>query len=149
MEAQGCQVAIAHKWCGATGRRATLAWPTDPPAASQPGAGVTAAGGRDPGYRARHRVGAHRIGWALGEAQSTVAAVLTRHQVARLADLDRPTGTVVRYQRDRPGELVHVDVKKQGRVPDGGGWRVHGRGAGGNPNVKTGLGYDYGPCRRR
>ncbi|MFA9447196.1 DDE-type integrase/transposase/recombinase, partial [Egicoccus sp. AB-alg6-2] len=48
--------------------------------------------------------------------------------VPRLADLDRATRTVVRYQRERPGELLHVDVKKQGRIPDGGGWRFHGRG---------------------
>ena len=87
--------------------------------------------------------GPHRIAWALGEAHSTVHRVLRRRGVPRLADLDRPTRTVVRYERERPGELVHVDVKKQARIPDGGGWRVHGRGAGGNPNGKAGLGYDY------
>src|SRR5204863_971112 len=69
--------------------------------------------------------------------------VLRRNGVPRLADIDRPTRTVVRYERDRPGELVHIDVKKQARIPDGGGWRMHGRGAAGNPNGKTGLGYDY------
>jgi transposase InsO family protein len=93
--------------------------------------------------RERTLEGPHRIGWALGEAQSTVHRVLRRNGVPRLADLDRPTRTVVRYERERPGELVHVDVKKQARIPDGGGWRVHGRGAGGNPNGKSGLGYDY------
>lgn len=72
--------------------------------------------------------GPHRIAWATGEARSTVWRVLRRHGVPRLCDLDRATRTVVRYQRERPGELVHVDVKKQGRIPDGGGWRVHGRG---------------------
>jgi hypothetical protein len=35
-----------------------------------------------------------------------------------LRDLDRPTGQPVRYQRQRPGELLHIDVKKQGRIPD-------------------------------
>ncbi|SEP38095.1 leucine-zipper of insertion element IS481 [Amycolatopsis saalfeldensis] len=35
--------------------------------------------------------------------------------------------TAVRYERDRPGELVRMDVKKIGRIPDGGGWRAHGR----------------------
>ena len=35
--------------------------------------------------------------------------------------------TAVRYERARPGELVHMDVKKIGRIPDGGGWRAHGR----------------------
>jgi leucine-zipper of insertion element IS481 len=80
-------------------------------------------------YRAAWRVGPHRIGWALGEAPSTVHAVLVRHQVPRLGDLDRPTGQVVRYQRQRPGELLHVEVKKQGRIPDGGATASTGAGA--------------------
>lgn len=50
---------------------------------------------------------------------------------------------MVRYQREHPGELVHVDVKKLGRIPDGGGWRAHGRGRGANHDGKRGLGYDY------
>jgi len=87
--------------------------------------------------------GPHRIAWALGEAHSTVHRVLRRNGVPRLCDIDRPTRTVVRYEREHPGELVHIDVKKQARIPDGGGWRVHGRGAGGNPGGKAGLGYDY------
>jgi transposase InsO family protein len=95
--------------------------------------------------------GPHRIGWALGEARSTVWRVLHRHGIPRLADLDRATRTVVRYQRDRPGELVHVDVKKQGRIPDGGGWRAVGRQAGNRnrwPHARAGsrhprLGYDF------
>src|SRR3712207_326665 len=53
--------------------------------------------------------------------------ILTRHGMPRLAWLDRPTGTPVRYERDRPGELVHVDIKKLGRLREGGCWRVHGR----------------------
>jgi transposase InsO family protein len=89
--------------------------------------------------------GPHRIGWALGEARSTVYRVLVRHGVPRLCDLDRPTRQVIRYQRERPGELLHVDVKKQGRIPDGGGWRIHGRVA--RPHTtkaKTArIGYDY------
>lgn len=56
--------------------------------------------------------------------------MLTRHGLHRLAWLDRPTGQVIRrYERDRPGELIHVDVKKIGRLREGGGWRVHGRGS--------------------
>jgi transposase InsO family protein len=78
-------------------------------------------------WRQSHRVGPHRIGWALGEARSTVSAVLARHQLPRLAELDRPSGQVVRYQRQRPGELVHVDIKAQGRIPNGGGHRLLGR----------------------
>ena len=65
----------------------------------------------------------------------TVSRVLRRAGVPHLAVLDPMTGevirsskaTAVRYERDRPGELVHVDVKKIGRIPDGGGWRAHGR----------------------
>jgi transposase len=59
---------------------------------------------------------------------STIHAVLRRRGLPRLAWLDRPTGQPVRrYERDWPGELIHVDVKKIGRLRDGGGWRVHGR----------------------
>jgi transposase InsO family protein len=95
-------------------------------------------------WRHTHRVGPHRIGWALGEAPSTVHAVLRRHQLPRLWELDRPTGQAVRYQRDRPGELVHVDIKPQGRIPEGGGHRLLGRGRGGaNRDRRHGLGYDY------
>jgi hypothetical protein len=58
-----------------------------------------------------------------------------------LRDIDRPTGRVVRYERERPGELVHVDVKKQGRIPTGGGWRIHGRAA--SSSRHRGDGYDF------
>ena len=87
------------------------------------------------------RLGPHRIAIQLGEARSTVYAVLRRHRMPRLWELDRPTGQVVRYQRSRPGELVHVDVKKLGRIPAGGGHRVLGRQAG--RRTRAGVGYDY------
>jgi transposase InsO family protein len=93
-------------------------------------------------WRLSYRVGPHRIGWALGEARSTVWAVLHRHRIPRLAELDRPSGQVVRYQRQRPGELVHVDIKAQGRIPEGGGHRLLGRVEGGRRRgVKTGDDY--------
>jgi transposase InsO family protein len=77
------------------------------------------------------RLGPARIGFRLGLAPSTVHAVLARYGCPRLADLDRATGTPVRrYERERPGELVHVDVKKLGNIPDGGGWRTTGRAQG-------------------
>jgi transposase InsO family protein len=63
----------------------------------------------------------------LGMPRSTIYAVLKRRGLSRLRDLDRTTGIPIRYVRDCPGELVHVDIKKLGRVPDGGGWKVHGR----------------------
>ena len=56
--------------------------------------------------------------------------------------MDRVTGDIIRYEREHPGELIHVDVKKIGRVPDGGGWRVLGREQG-RANRTRGTGYDY------
>ncbi|MEV3927288.1 IS481 family transposase [Actinomadura coerulea] len=91
--------------------------------------------------RRDRKLGAARIGAILGMAPSTVHRVLTRHGLQRLAWLDRPTGQVIRrYERDRPGELVHVDVKKLGRIPDGGGWRVLGRAA--CPDRRRTTGFD-------
>jgi transposase InsO family protein len=77
--------------------------------------------------RRESRRGPHWIAGRMQLAPSTVHAVLARHGMSRLSRLDRTTRTVIRYERDRPGELLHVDVKKLGRVPDGGGWRVIGR----------------------
>ncbi|MGV9351360.1 IS481 family transposase [Streptomyces spiralis] len=92
--------------------------------------------------RQEHKLGPARIGPILGLPTSTVHRVLTRHGLSRLAFLDRPTGQVIRrYERSRPGELVHVDVKKLGRIPDGGGWRIHGRAA--CPDRRRTTGYDY------
>ncbi|MFH9067763.1 IS481 family transposase [Streptomyces coeruleorubidus] len=92
--------------------------------------------------RQERKLGPARIGPILGLPASTVHRVLARHGLNRLAFLDRPTGQVIRrYERSRPGELVHVDVKKLGRIPDGGGWRVHGRAA--RPNRRRTTGFDY------
>jgi transposase InsO family protein len=72
--------------------------------------------------------GPARIGLQLGVPASTVHRVLCRLGLNRLAWMDRPSGRVIRrIKTDHPGELVHVDVKKLGRIPDGGGWRGHGR----------------------
>lgn len=92
---------------------------------------------RGPIHLARH----------LGLAASTVGRVLRRHHVPHLAALDAITGHPVRhrhserrYERHAPGELLHIDVKKLGRVPEGGGWRAHGR----SETVRgRGIGYDY------
>jgi transposase InsO family protein len=75
-----------------------------------------------------------------GVPASTVWRILERNGVNRLSWMDRPTGRVIRrYEREHPGELVHLDVKKVGKIPPGGGWRVRGRGA-----VKARrLGYTY------
>ena len=89
--------------------------------------------------RRRLRVGPHRLGPLLGHSRSTVYGVLRRHGVSRLAHADRLTGVPVRYVRERPGELLHVDVKRLGRVPPGGGHRILGDGA----RHRYPIGYDY------
>ena len=90
--------------------------------------------------RRRRRQGPHRLGYQLAMPRSTVYGILRRHGLNRLAHTDRTSGAVVRYQRERPGELVHLDVKKLGRIPDGGGHRAHGRAA---ASRGRGIGYDY------
>ena len=81
------------------------------------------------------RWGPHRIAYHLRLHRSTVGRVLARYRMPKLANIDQSTGLPVRkpkpkrYEVAAPGQLVHVDVKKQGRIPDGGGWRVHGRGS--------------------
>jgi transposase len=78
--------------------------------------------------RRTHKLGPARIAPRVGRPASTVHRVLVRHGLGRLAVMDRPTGRVIRrYEREHPGELVHLDVKKLGRIPDGGGHRAHGR----------------------
>jgi transposase InsO family protein len=88
--------------------------------------------------------GPHRLAYALSMPRSTIYGILRRRGVARLAFIDRPTRTIVRYERDAPGDLVHVDVKKLGRIRPGGGWRVHGREMGRNTEMRANsVGFDY------
>ncbi len=76
----------------------------------------------------RHRLGPVAIGDLLGMPASTVHAVLVRCRLNRLSHIDRVTGEPIRrYEHERSGDLIHVDVKKLGKVPDGGGWRYVGR----------------------
>ena len=96
--------------------------------------------------RQDRKLGPARIGPLLGMAASTVHAVLTRHHLSRLAWMDRPTGELIRrYEREHPGELVHVDVKKLGRLRDGGGWKVHGLDSDEHRRTRTAplVGFDY------
>ncbi|WP_438294789.1 IS481 family transposase [Streptomyces sp. HUAS TT7] len=94
------------------------------------------------GLRRTRKLGPARIGPIVGLPASTVHRILTRHRLNRLSWLDRPTGTVIRrYERDRPGELIHVDVKKLGRIPDGGGHKTLGRQAG--RATRSAMGFDY------
>jgi transposase InsO family protein len=94
--------------------------------------------------RVLRRWGPARIGFLLGIASSTVHRVLTRFGMARLAHLDRTTGqTVRRYEHKQPGDLVHVDIKKLGNIPDGGGHKTLGRAAGRRNRGSRKIGYSY------
>jgi len=99
------------------------------------------------------RAGPLRIAAATAVPARTVSRILARNNVPPLAWCDPLTGelirasraTAIRYERDRPGELIHIDVKKLGRIPDGGGWRASG-GTRENHRSrldKTPLGFDY------
>lgn len=102
--------------------------------------------------RVKQRRGQDWLGPELGVPARTVSRVLRRHDVPYLRDCDPLTGavirasktTAVRYERDHPGELVHMDVKKIGRIPAGGGWRAHGRQMGSTGVRKRArIGFDY------
>jgi transposase InsO family protein len=93
--------------------------------------------------RRKHRWGADRIAHRTGLAVSTVQSILRQAGCGRLDRGDRAsTEPVLRYQRDRPGELIHVDVKKLAAIPPGGGWRLHGRGND-TTHGHSGVGYRY------
>jgi transposase InsO family protein len=86
--------------------------------------------------RWRKRLGPVQIAGQLGLPASTVHAVLVRCRINRLSNIDRVTGEPIRrYERERPGELLHVDVTKFGNVPDGGGWRYVGKSRGNRNRV--------------
>jgi transposase InsO family protein len=85
--------------------------------------------------RRTERLGPHRIGWVLGLAASTVYAVLRRLGLHRLRRLE-PRPEVIRYEWPTPGDLVHLDTKKLGRI-DGIGKRF------GGPKRSRALGWDF------
>ena len=90
--------------------------------------------------RRRHQVSAARLAPRAGVPASTLHRIWARHGVSRLSDLERRTGRVVRrIETSRPGELVHLDVKKQAKIPPGGGWRIHGMAK--RPRHKVGYAY--------
>ena len=100
--------------------------------------------------RVEHREGQDVLAQKVGVPARTIARILRRHGVPYLRECDPMTGevirsskaTAVRYERQRPGELVHMDVKKLGKIPDGGGWRALGR-AEGHRDRNLKIGYDY------
>lgn len=104
--------------------------------------------------RRRRKRGAVVLAAELGLNASTVGRILARHHVPHLSAIDPITGEPVRssrrspnrYEHRTPGSLVHVDVKKLGRIPKGGGWRLHGRDVAvsvAHRHKKTRIGYDY------
>jgi transposase InsO family protein len=97
--------------------------------------------------RRRHQLGPARLAARAGVPASTLHRVWQRNGVSRLSDLERRRGRVVRrIETSRPGELVHLDVKKQAKIPKGGGWRINGVRAKNRKNGKSGrppLGYAY------
>ena len=83
----------------------------------------------------RLRLTGAEIAELLGMALSTVSGILTRIGMGRLGRLGLQPA--LRYERDRPGELVHIDVKKLGRIHGGAGHRVHGNRGLQRPSTKT------------
>jgi transposase InsO family protein len=102
--------------------------------------------------RVEHRDGPDVLGPRVGVPARTVSRILRRHGMPYLRECDPMTGevirssktTAVRYEREKAGELVHMDVKKLGKIPDGGGWRARGRAATvDHRHKKVKVGYDY------
>jgi transposase InsO family protein len=140
----------AHRWVarfdadGEAGLRDRSSRPRSSPNATPDEAVARVLACRD-----TQRVGRDEVARRTGVPPRTVSRILARHGRPPLAWLDPTTGqlirasrsTALRYEREAPGDLIHIDVKKLGRIPDGGGWRVHGRPE--RPNIKRGLGFDY------
>ena len=95
--------------------------------------------------RTKRRWGTDHIASMVGLAASTVQNILNRAGLRRLDRGDRATRTepVRRYQQDTPGELIHVDIKKLGAIPGGGGWKTRGRGYPGEGPRSRQVGYRY------
>ena len=95
----------------------------------------------------------HRLPPAPGPIHRRSGSAPSR--MPRVTDLGQATGLAVRrppahrYEHDTPGDLMHVDIKKLGRIPDGGGHRKFGRIIGNRHNKRKGLGYAFQPPRGR
>lgn len=140
----------AHRWItrfdteGWAGLRDRSSRPKTSPRRTPPSveAGVVAA-------RRDLRAGRDRVAQATGVPARTVSRILARHGMPVIAELDPVTGqrirsskaTERRYERPAPGDLVHIDVKKLGRIPEGGGHRAHGRQT--RSGIKRNIGFDY------
>jgi transposase InsO family protein len=140
-EAMGVSRATVYKWLrryAGEGEAGLLDRPSCPHTSPQAVPARTVK--RTLGMRRRLRLGPAMMGPRLGLAPSTVYGILRRHGLSRLSDLDRTTRTIIRYQREIPGELVHIDQKKLARIPAGGGHRMLGRS---RATKHTGGGYEF------
>jgi transposase InsO family protein len=137
-ERWNCSITTARRWADryrAEGRDGMVDRPSRPH--TSPRQTPTRRERRVIGLRVSRRWGPARIAYHLGMQPSTVHKILTRYRCPRLAWTDPATGIRTKtsradkrsYVHDAPGDLIHVDIKKLGRIPDGGGWRVHGRGS--------------------
>jgi len=146
--AQGISRATAYKWwkrwrvAGARGLADRSSAPHARPRALAQGLVEAIVG-----LRRRQAWGPHRIAWELGLPRSTVYGVLRRLGLNRLAALDRTTRRPIRYVREHPGELLHLDIKPLGRIPPGGGKRLQpgwpDTRAGYQSPAGRGLGFEY------
>lgn len=104
--------------------------------------------------RRTERLGRDELARRFGVSPSTASRIIARAGLPALHELDPVTGIRIRasrrtnhrYERERPGDLIHIDVKKLGRIPDGGGWRLNGPHAidhnpGRDRSIR--LGFDY------
>ena len=146
--AQGISRATAYKWWGrwrATGARGLVDRSSAPH--RRPRALAQGLVEAIVGLRHGQAWGPHRIAWELGLPRSTVYGVLRRLGLNRLAALDRTTRRPIRYVREHPGELVHLDIKPLGRIPPGGGKRLQpgwsDTRAGYQSPAGRGLGFEY------
>jgi transposase InsO family protein len=144
-EAQGISRATAYKWLarfrseGWLGLEDRSSRPLRSPTRLSPDAEQ-----RIVDLRCSRKIGPHRLAAILDVPRSTCYAVLRRQRLHRLDWLDRPTGLLIRrYERSTPGELIHIDVKKLGRIPEGGGHRVRGRSTETRRSKPAANGWDY------
>ena len=126
-EAAGISRQTGSQWVGRFQREGEPGlWDRSSAAHRQPRAHPVSVVERLCARRRELRVGPHVLAWEAGLARSTVYGLLRRAGLSRL-DRVEPRPVVVRYERSRAGELVHLDTKQLGRIPPGGGHRVHGR----------------------
>ncbi len=151
-KAMGVSRQCAHRWVrrfdqeGVAGLEDRSSRPHRMPTATEPRkvARVLAA-------RTKHRCGPAQLAVLTKVPERTVTRILRRHGVPRIPECDPMTGELIRasrstarrYERARPGELVHVDVKKLGKIPPGGGWRGRGELVANHSGDHARVGWDY------